>query len=577
MKEHKMKMIHSLYLVLLISAFGLGGSVLHIIKQGDQKAAAVSAKSSKKDQSNKDCIAQSEPQERVVERVVERIVQKVAEPWSAIQTKVDNTVVQIFSQVGQFHWLQPYRPDIQSEACGTGFFINTDGYIITNAHVIDQAKAVDIQIPVMGKERFRVEIIGISYERDLALLKLDNEGVEKIKEELGSIPILQLGNSDDVHRADEVLAIGYPLGQQGLKSTKGVVSGRENLGNRHVIQIDAAINPGNSGGPAINIDGKVIGINTYAINQGGAQNVGYIIPVNELLVIIDSLYDTKSKLVRKPYLGSFYNTGSEALTKYLGNPGKGGPYITEVVPGSLMDQAGVKSGDMIYKIDGHDVDIYGELLLPGTDDRISLADYVAYIKIGTKVELTLYRKGKMKVVSFIFEESTVPAIRVKYPDYEKVDYSIVGGMVIQELCRNLIPMLMQAAPELITYEEPKNQMDNVLIITHVLPDSAAQHSRVLVPGMRIKEINGIEVKTLDQLNLVLKKSLLSGYVSIKTYNGIFAVLPLAQILRDEKRLAIMNHYIPSQVIQEMIELKMRDEEHKETAGSSFTGTIIPAQ
>ncbi len=386
-----------LFLILLVSAFGFGGSAFYVLQkdQDDMKEVSELEVFEKRDVVKP---IQSDQTQQVenADKLVEKIVNRVNEPWSAIQSKVNNTVVQIFSQVGQFHWLEPYRAPVQSECSGTGFFVNNDGYIITNAHVVDQAKAIHIQVPVLGKERIRAEIVGISYERDLALLKLYQEGFDQLKQALGGIPILQLGDSDQVHRADEVLAIGYPLGQQGLKSTKGVVSGRENLGSRHVIQIDAAINPGNSGGPAINIRGEVVGINTYGINQGGAQNVGYIVPVNELKVIIDALYNTPGKLVRKPYLGSFYNAGSLALTKYLGNPLPGGPYITEVVPNSLMDGAGIKAGDMIYAIDDYPVDIYGDLLIPGNDDKMALADSAiclvgkhARVRIPTRDDLVL--------------------------------------------------------------------------------------------------------------------------------------------------------------------------------------------
>ena len=563
----------------MVSAVAFGSTALYIAKKDVDVNLDPSAIPAEKHHSNIETRKSDDSFKGCPETIIKEKIVRVTESWGDIQSQVNNTVVQIFSQVGQFHWLEPYRPPVQSECSGSGFFISEQGYIITNAHVVDQAKAIYIQIPILGKERIRVKIVGISFERDLALLQIDDEGIETIKQALGKdkLPILHLGDSDLVHRADEVLAIGYPLGQQGLKSTKGVVSGRENLGNRHVIQIDAAINHGNSGGPAINIKGEVIGINTYGINQGGAQNVGYIVPVNELKVIIDSLYDTPGKLVRKPYLGSFYNAGSHALTKFLGNPLPGGPYITEVVPNSLMARAGVQAGDMIYAIDNYPVDIYGDLSLEGSDDKIALSDYVAYIKLGQKLSLTLYRKGKKKKVTFAFEESTLPPIRVKFPEYETIDYSLMGGLVVQQLCRNLTPMLIQAAPELITYEEPKNQMEPVLIITHVMPDSVAQRSRVLVPGMRIKELNGVEVKTVEQFNAVLKKSIMSGYVCIKTYNGIFAVLPLMEILNDEPRMAYMNYYTPTPVIQELIAMKNKYEQEKKAAGPTVSGKIVKAQ
>ena len=127
----------------------------------------------------------------------------------------------------------------------------------------------------------------------LALLKVTDKGMAIIKQEIKkSIPFLVLGDSDLVNRADEVLAVGYPLGQASLKSTSGVVSGREHIGGKHLIQISSPINPGNSGGPALNLNGEVIGIASSGITS--AQNVGYIIPVNELKMIGSDLRKKKS-------------------------------------------------------------------------------------------------------------------------------------------------------------------------------------------------------------------------------------------------------------------------------------------
>ena len=184
-----------------------------------------------------------------------------AQSWSALQTKVKNTVVQVFNQGAALDLLQPYKSPTQFQSVGTGFFINDQGELITNAHVIDQAKALYIQIPSLGKRQVEVYCVGVSPDRDLALLKVTEEGLKTIAQEMGAIPFLSLGDSDLVKRADEIMTLGYPLGQQGLKSTTGVVSGRE----ENLIQISAPINPGNSGGPSLNIQGDVIGINTSAI------------------------------------------------------------------------------------------------------------------------------------------------------------------------------------------------------------------------------------------------------------------------------------------------------------------------
>ena len=158
--------------------------------------------------------------------IVKTIITK-ENPWESLQPQIKDTVVQVFSQIANFNWVEPYKTPNQGQATGTGFFINERGDIATNAHVVDEAKAVTIQIPSFGKRIFDVEIVGVSPDRDMAILRLHDNEVEDIKKVLGKIPYLELGNSDEIKRASEVMTLGYPLGQQSLKSTTGVVSGRE--------------------------------------------------------------------------------------------------------------------------------------------------------------------------------------------------------------------------------------------------------------------------------------------------------------------------------------------------------------
>ena len=150
-------------------------------------------------------------------------------PWHEIQDSAKDAVVQVFAQCAVTNILQPYATPQPSACAGSGFFINGDGEIITNAHVVDQAVSVWIQIPSLGRAIIDVDVVGIAPDRDLALLRLTPASKDLITSVLGKINYLELGDSDLVSRADEVLALGYPLGQQSLKSTTGVVSGRENL------------------------------------------------------------------------------------------------------------------------------------------------------------------------------------------------------------------------------------------------------------------------------------------------------------------------------------------------------------
>src|SRR5438477_4323417 len=140
-----------------------------------------------------------------------------AQLWRPVQDRIRDTVVQLFVQISAIDLLEPYKTPQQGTACGSGFFINDQGYLITNAHVINSAKSVWGQIPSLGKRIIDLEVVGISFERDLALMRVTDESRELITRELGGIPYLPLGDSDLVRRSDEVLAVGYPLGQQCFK------------------------------------------------------------------------------------------------------------------------------------------------------------------------------------------------------------------------------------------------------------------------------------------------------------------------------------------------------------------------
>jgi len=461
--------------------------------------------------------------------------------WRPVQEKIRDTVVQIFSQVIEFDWMQPYRTPMQYTSRGSGFFINAEGCIITNAHVVDQAIAVWIQIPSLGKRLIDVTIVSICPDRDLALLKVTDEDLASIRQALGHISFLPLGDSDCVLRSDEVLALGYPLGQESLKSTSGVVSGRE----QNYIQTSAAINPGNSGGPLINALGQVIGINSAGITE--AQNVGYAIAVNDLKVVLPDLY--KVKLLRKPFLGILSVNATDHLTSYLGNPQPGGCYVVEIVKDSPLYKAGIQSGDMIYEMNGHRLDIYGEMTVPWSEDKVSIIDYVSRLAIGDDVQLVVYRNGERQEYAVKFAHSQVLPIRKIYPGYEEIDYEVFGGMVVMELTMNHIKTLINHAPGLAKYTEMKNQSDNVLIITHIFPNSQLYRARTLAPGVTLKEVNGVAVNTLAELRDCLALSFDNNYLTIKAVDNLtrasdnlLVVLPFDKVLQEEVVLARSFHY-----------------------------------
>lgn len=482
--------------------------------------------------------------------------EEVSLAWGQVHEKVRDTVVQVFVYSALFNWLEPYKTPQQRVGVGSGFFIDASGLLITNAHVIDQYRAVYIQIPHFGKRRFDVEVIGVSPERDLALLRVIPEDLAIIVDELGAVPTLAFDDSDKVRRADEIMALGYPLGQQSLKSTVGVVSGRQHIDGHSLIQIDAPINQGNSGGPSLDTSGRVIGVNSSGIFEGGAQNVGYIIPSNEVKLFLRQLEDLPSdgvKFLRKPYLGISYGYGSDALAQYLHNPTPGGFYVVDVYPGSPLAKAGVLPGDVIYEVDGNKVDYFGEMSVPWSEDKISAAvDYVSRLMPGDTIHIVAYRNGARKelVAQFAFSDAT--PIRLRFPGYEVIDYEVVGGLVVMELTLNHLPILLQKNSQLVKYAELEHQMEPVIIITHILPDSEASKTRALHAGMIIKEINGKKVRTLEQFRQQVAESLQSNFLTIKTEGNVFAVLPFMRALRDEPKLASSYFYQITPLVRDFL-------------------------
>jgi serine protease Do len=474
---------------------------------------------------------------------------KTGKTWLDVQKQVKDTVVQVFSQTSEFNWTEPYKTPSQNEGAGSGFFINTDGDIVTNYHVISQALSVQIQIPSFGLERFDAEIIGVSPERDIALLKLDPESRKKIKQKLKSIPHLVFGDSDQILRSQEVLALGYPLAQSRLKSTLGIVSGRERHGAFGYIQITAPLNPGNSGGPSLNVDGDVIGINTAMIAD--AQNVGYIIPINEVKNALADLY--KVKLLRRPTLGCLFAAATPELVDYLGNPGDGGWYVVKVFDKTLLRDAGVLDGDMLYEINGYKVDMYGEMNVPWSEDKISLFELLNRQKIGDKLSFLIYRKGQRKVFNFSLELKYTPPVRVVYPEFEPemTDYEVIGGMVVMQLTLNHVSKLIQISPGLMKYMRQDILHDAALIVTHILPNSQARKTRILRPGDILIEVNGEKVETLADFRKASQKSKGSGYLTVTTDEKLYAVLSIEKILKEEEMLSSRFFYKKSKLLEEM--------------------------
>lgn len=239
------------------------------------------------------------------------------------------------------------------QGLGSGFLISSDGYILTNEHVISGAQK--IQVTLLGKDKpIAARVVGSDYELDLAVLKIDT--TEKL-------PYLSLGNSDKVAVGNWVIAIGNPYGLDhtvtvGVISAKGRPITIDDRSFRNLLQTDASINPGNSGGPLLNLNGEVIGINT-AVNAQ-AQGIGFAIPSNTVKSILTDLMN-KGK-VSRGWLGVTLNEVTPAVANYFSLPELKGVLITDIVEGGPAAKAGMKQYDIILQWNGAALEGNEELL-----------------------------------------------------------------------------------------------------------------------------------------------------------------------------------------------------------------------
>lgn len=273
--------------------------------------------------------------------------------------------------------LGPEQPFVQ-RGLGTGVIVSEDGYIVTNNHVV--ANADKLTVTLSDERTFEAEVVGTDEKTDLAVLKI------------GAPDLLpaELGDSDAIEVGEWVLAIGNPFGLSHTV-TAGIVSakGRANVGiaeYEDFIQTDAAINPGNSGGPLVNLEGKVIGINTAIATRSGAyQGVGFAIPSNMVRQVMEAII--KQGRVVRGWLGVWIQNLSPDLAASFGFEGTEGVLISDVVEDGPGDKAGLEPGDIILRFDGHKVRDMNEF-------RIR----VAATKPGRKVTLEIFRDGRQKKV-----------------------------------------------------------------------------------------------------------------------------------------------------------------------------------
>ncbi len=378
----------------------------------------------------------------------------------------------------------------KQRGAGSGFIISSDGLILTNNHVVENADTIKVRLA--DEREFAAEVIGTDPQSDVALIKVDSK----------NLPTLPLGDSDKLEVGEWVIAIGSPF-ELSQTVTVGVVSakGRSRIGindYENFIQTDAAINPGNSGGPLLNIHGEAVGINTAIFSRnGGYMGIGFAIPVNMAKNIQQQLL--KEGKVTRGWLGVVIQDVNEDLARSFDLDKTEGILVAEVAGDSPAGKAGLQPGDVILSLNGKQI-----------EDVAALRNKIAMTAPESTVSLKIFRNGRKKTVPVVLGEQPGSKSKTASRSPGKSKNSTLGKMGLS--LQNLTPELAEQ------FGYAKGQG---VLIAQVARNSAA--ARVgLQPGLLIEEVNKVRIHSLSELKKALKSGSGSGRILLRVRAGEFS-------------------------------------------------------
>lgn len=388
----------------------------------------------------------------------------------------------------------PRRPRRETRtAQGSGFIISPDGYILTNNHMVEESEKVEVELT--DGRKFTAKVIGTDPDSDVAVVKIDEK----------NLPYLELADSDELEVGEWVLAIGNPLGLTHTV-TAGIVSakGRSGFGLasfENFIQTDAAINFGNSGGPLIDIDTKVVGINTAIVGASGNIGIGFAIPINMAKNIYDQIL--QSGTVERGWLGIEMGVLADAA-QFLGlEKNAKGVLIAVVMADSAAEKYGLKPYDVIIEVDDEPI-----------ESRDAFRNQIALLKPGSRVKLTVWRDKRRKAITVKLG---------KRPSTEELAGTL-SPKTINELgftVENLTDDLAQRYG----FEGQSG-----VIVIDVDEDSQAAEKGI-APGALIKEVNQKKVRNTTEFNEEIKEARKEGAALLLVKRGrytIFVPLTLSE-------------------------------------------------
>ncbi|QSN61768.1 DegQ family serine endoprotease [Caballeronia sp. M1242] len=356
--------------------------------------------------------------------------------------------------------------DRPSEGLGSGFIVSSDGYILTNAHVVDNANVVTVKLT--DKREYRAKVIGSDKQSDVAVLKIDAK----------NLPTVKIGDPNGSKVGQWVVAIGSPYGFDNTV-TSGIISAKSrSLPNENYtpfIQTDVPVNPGNSGGPLFNLQGEVIGINSMIYSQtGGFQGLSFAIPINEAIKVKDALIKTGH--VDRGRLGVTVQAMNQTLANSFGMKSPQGALVSSVEPGGPAAKAGLQPGDVITALNG----------VPVTDST-SLPSQVAGLSPGSSAKVQVWRDKSSK-------DLTVTVGALKDAKTASADANGDQGGASQDA------RLGVAVRPLTPDEKQQASLSRGLVVQQA---SGAAASAGIQPGDVILAVNGQPVASVQQLKSMI--------------------------------------------------------------------------
>lgn len=348
---------------------------------------------------------------------------------------------------------------------GSGFIISADGYIMTNAHVVEGAS--DVYVTLTDKREFKAKVIGSDTRTDVALLKIDGT----------NLPRLVMGDSDKIRAGEWVLAIGSPFGLENTV-TSGIISAkaRDTGDYLPLIQTDVAVNPGNSGGPLINLKGEVVGINSQIYSRsGGFMGISFAVPIDEALRVSDQL--KASGRVTRGRIGVQIGEVTKDVAESLGLSKAQGALVQRVEPGGPAEKGGLEAGDIILKFNGATI-----------DKPSDLPRMVGNIKPGSRATVNIWRKGSARDVSLTvveLEADKPVKIEEKKPKQEATPNSL--GLIVSDLS---------------DAQKKELKVENGVLVESSVGVAAAAGLRA---GDVVQRLNDVDIKEAKQFNGLVAK------------------------------------------------------------------------